>query len=67
MKNIRVRIDPEGREVIFPHIKTVHQLLNRLGFHSDEVLVIRGEELLTIDRFLQKDDFVIIRQVTSRG
>lgn len=67
MKNVRVRIDPDGQEYVFEHVKTVHQLLNRLRLRSEDVLVIRGEELLTIDRFLQQDDFVVIRKVISRG
>lgn len=67
MKNVCVRIDPDGQELVFEHVKTVHQLLNRLQLRAEEVLVIRGDELLTIDRFLQQDDVVVIRKVISGG
>ncbi|MBN2140129.1 MAG: hypothetical protein JW718_03890 [Desulfovibrionaceae bacterium] len=64
---IRVRLEPDGKILEFPRLNTVLQLLNRLGLRFNQVLVIRGPELLTRDRRLYAGDELTVRRVTSAG
>lgn len=64
---VRVHIEATGERLEFRRINTVLQLLGRLGLKSTEVLVIRGGELLTQDRFVGHEADIRIRHVVSRG
>lgn len=64
---ITIRLEPEGRELRFPKLSTVLQLLGRLNLARNSVLVIRNDELLTPDRRLEPGDVIILRSVASRG
>lgn len=64
---ITIRLEPEGREMQFPKMNTVLQLLGKLGLARNSVLVIRNNELLTPDRRLEPGDRIVLRCVASRG
>ena len=64
---ITVHTEPDGDTVQFEKLNTVMQLLNRMDRKSTRVLVIRGDELLTVDRRINPGDTIIIRDVISRG
>ncbi|WP_243439733.1 hypothetical protein [Fundidesulfovibrio soli] len=64
---VRVLIESTGEQREFRALKSVTQLLNRLGLKSTEVLVIRGRELLTPDRMIGHEGEIRIRHVVSRG
>lgn len=64
---ITVRLESENRELTFPKLNTVLQLLRRLNLGLNAALVIRGGELLTPDRRLEPGDVIVVRRVTSRG
>jgi sulfur carrier protein len=64
---ITVRLEPDCRELQFPKLRTVLQLLHKLGLGQGAVLIIRDGELLTPDRRLAPGDTIIVRRVTSRG
>ena len=55
------------REIEVTGVSTVDGLLRRLDIVPESVLVIRGEELLTLDRKLADDDTVELRPVISGG
>jgi sulfur carrier protein len=42
-------------------------MLNRLGYHRDQVLVIRGDTLVPGDAVLGDDDEIEVRPVISGG
>ncbi len=64
---ITVRLEPENRELTFPKLNTVLQLLHKLDLGLNAALVIRDGELLTPDRRLAPGDTITVRRVTSRG
>jgi len=64
---VRVVIESTGEQREFRALKSVTQLLNRLGLKPAEVLVIRGRELLTPDRMIGHEGEIRIRHVVSRG
>ena len=64
---VTVVMQPGGETVTFPRLNTVTQLLGKLKLKPTEVLVIRGRELLTVDRRLGPEDQLIVRSVISRG
>lgn len=64
---ITVRLEPEGRELQFPRLNTVLQLLRKLNLGLNSALVIRNGELLTPDRHLEPGDAITVRRVSSRG
>lgn len=66
-KPVRVTMEREGEVLEFPRLNTARQLLNKLGLAGDEALVIRGGELLTPDRKLDRGDEITVRTVVSRG
>ena len=55
------------RELDVPAPKNVAQLLQRLDFVPESVLVIRNETLVTKDEVLREADVVEIRPVISGG
>lgn len=64
---VRVVIEATGEEHQFRALRSVTQLLNKLGFKPAEVLVIRDKELLTPDRMIGHEALIRIRHVVSRG
>lgn len=64
---IKVRLEPEDKVVEFTSLNTVLQLLNKLGLHQTDALVIRDGQLLTQDMRIRKDDEITIRKVISVG
>jgi sulfur carrier protein len=64
---ITVTLSSQNQPIIFPKIKTVLQLLNKLDLRVNDALIIRDGELLTPDRHLRSGDNVTVRMVTSRG
>lgn len=61
-----VLVEPEQNSR-FIKAKSALKILNLLGYSGVDALVIRENELLTPDRRVFDDDFIIIRPVTSRG
>ncbi|WP_432737678.1 hypothetical protein [Maridesulfovibrio sp. FT414] len=64
---VTVRLEPEDKVVEFSSLNTVLQLLNKLGLHHTDALVIRDGQLLTQDLRIYKDDEITIRKVISVG
>ncbi|WP_320169120.1 hypothetical protein [Maridesulfovibrio sp.] len=64
---VTVRLEPEDKVMEFPSINTVLQLLNKLGLHQTDALVIRDGCLLTQDLRIAKGDVITIRKVISVG
>jgi Sulfur transfer protein involved in thiamine biosynthesis len=66
-KVLRVRLEPQGRELLQPAPCKVSSLLKRLGLNAEAVLVIRGDELVVEDELLRAGDEIEIRSVISGG
>jgi sulfur carrier protein len=64
---VLARIEPGGRQVSLPGLRSVQALLRALGLRQTQALVIRGGELLTQDRLLAPGDEIVVRTVTSAG
>jgi sulfur carrier protein len=55
------------REIEIHGPTRVAQLLKRMDIVAESVLVIRGDELLTVDAELEPDDVIELRPVISGG
>lgn len=64
---IKVRLEPDGKDLEFSGIKTVLGLLNKLGLRPTMALVAREGQLLTPDRRIGRGDEIMVRKVTSAG
>ncbi len=64
---MKVRIRHQRRELQLEGVRTVRELLDRLQFNPETVLVVRGTELLTRDALLAEEDEIEIRPVVSGG
>lgn len=64
---MRVRLNPQGRELEVGGVKRVSDLLAKLNVLPGTVLVIRGELLLTEDERLAAEDEIEVRAVVSGG
>lgn len=64
---VTVHMEREGETLTYSSLSTAHQLLNRLGLGVNDCLVIRGSELLTMDRKIHPGDTITVRTVVSRG
>ena len=64
---MRVRLQPQGREIDLERVKRVQDLLQRLSIIPGTVLVIRGDRLLTEDAALSESDEIELRAVVSGG
>ncbi|NLV97763.1 MAG: MoaD/ThiS family protein [Desulfovibrionales bacterium] len=62
-----VSLEPENQTLVFDRLKTVLQLLNRIGRKPGRVLVIRDGQLLTPDLILAPGDKILVRDVGSKG
>ncbi len=64
---MKVILRQPRREIELEGVRRVRDLLKRLDIVAESVLVIRGDELLTIDEPLSDDDVVELRPVISGG
>jgi sulfur carrier protein len=64
---VKVLLRNPRRELEVDGPMTIINLLDRLGLNREEVLVIRGDELVPGDETLADDDNVEIRPVISGG
>jgi sulfur carrier protein len=64
---VKVLLRNPRRELEVDGPMTIINLLDRLGMNREEVLVIRGDELVPGDETLADDDNVEIRPVISGG
>jgi sulfur carrier protein len=64
---VRVRLNPQGREIVVDGVKRVGDLLTRLKIIPGTVLVIRGDRLLTEDAAIGTGDEIELRSVVSGG
>lgn len=64
---MKVLLHNPRREVEVPGPITIVNLLDRLGFHRDAVLVIRDGELVPGDARLDDDESIEVRPVISGG
>jgi sulfur carrier protein len=64
---MKIVLRNQGREVELRGRRRVRELLAELGVMPDTVLVIRGQELLTVDEVVGEEDVVELRPVISGG
>jgi sulfur carrier protein len=64
---VQVHLHNPKRDVEVPGPLRVQDLVKRLGFNRESVLVIRGDSLVTGDATLDDGDDVEIRPVISGG
>jgi sulfur carrier protein len=64
---VQVHLHNPKRDVDVPGPLRVKDLVKRLGFNRESVLVIRGDSLVTGDATLDDGDDVEIRPVISGG
>ncbi len=64
---MKVILRQPRREIELEGVRRVSDLLRRLDVVAESVLVIRGDELLTVDEPLAEDDVVELRPVISGG
>lgn len=66
-REITVTLEPSGKELTMPRVKSVLQLFKKLGIKPGTALAIRDGGLLTPDREVLPDDHIIVRTVVSQG
>jgi sulfur carrier protein len=64
---MQVRLEPQGKQVTISGRRRVGELVQSLGILAGTVMVIRGEDLLTDDEFVDDTDTVELRAVISGG
>jgi sulfur carrier protein len=64
---MKVILRQPRREIEINGPTRVAQLLKRMDIVAESVLVIRGDELLTVDADLEPDDVIELRPVISGG
>jgi sulfur carrier protein len=64
---MKVILRQPRREIDVQGVKSVRGLLNRLDLVAESYLVIRGDDLLTVDDRLTEGDVVELRPVISGG
>ncbi len=64
---MKVVLRQPRREIEVEGVRRVSDLLSQLDIVPESVLVIRGDELLTIDEPLSEHDVVELRPVISGG
>ena len=64
---MKVLLRNPRREVEVAGPISIVAMLDRLGFHRDQVLVIRGDTLVPGDAMLDDDEEVEVRPVISGG
>jgi len=64
---MQVRLEPQGKQLTIAGRRRVGDLVQSLGILAGTVMVIRGEELLTDDEFVDDSDTIELRAVISGG
>jgi sulfur carrier protein len=64
---MQVRLEPQGKQLTIAGRRRVGDLVRSLGLLAGTVMVIRGEELLTDDEFVDDADSIELRAVISGG
>jgi sulfur carrier protein len=64
---MQVRLEPQGKQLTIAGRKRVGDLVQSLGILAGTVMVIRGDELLTDDEFVDDADTIELRAVISGG
>lgn len=64
---IKVWLEPPGKLLSIPRVKTAEQLLKFMGLKEEAALVARAGKLLTPDRRIWPNDELLVRVVASRG
>jgi len=64
---MQVRLEPQGKQLTIAGRKRVGDLVQSLGIIAGTVMVIRGDELLTDDEFVDDADTIEVRAVISGG
>ena len=64
---MQVRLEPQGKQVTIAGRRRVGDLVQSLGIIAGTVMVIRGDELLTDDEFVDDADTIELRAVISGG
>lgn len=64
---MRITLLPQRKEIDLPGRRRVADVLLHLGMLPGTVMVIRGDELVTEQDFLEPEDSVEIRSVISGG
>jgi sulfur carrier protein len=64
---MQVRLEPQGKQLTISGRRRVGELVQSLGILAGTVMVIRGEDLLTDDEFVDDNDTIELRAVISGG
>jgi sulfur carrier protein len=64
---MQVRLEPQGKQLTISGRRRVGELVQSLGILAGTVMVIRGDELLTDDEFVDDTDTIELRAVISGG
>jgi sulfur carrier protein len=64
---MQVRLEPQGKQLTISGRRRVGELVQSLGILAGTVMVIRGDELLTDDEFVDDADSIELRAVISGG
>jgi sulfur carrier protein len=64
---VKVLLRNPRREIEVAGPISIVKMLDRLGYHRDQVLVIRGDTLVPGDAMLDDDEEIEVRPVISGG
>ncbi len=64
---MQIRLEPQGKQLTLSGRRRVGELVQSLGIVTGTVMVIRGDELLTDDEFVDDQDTIELRAVISGG
>ena len=64
---MRITLLPQHKQVELDGRRRVADILQQLGLLPGTVMVIRGDELVTDQEFIEADDAIEIRNVISGG
>jgi sulfur carrier protein len=64
---MQIRLEPQGKQLTVSGRRRVGDLVQSLGILAGTVMVIRGDELLTDDEYVDDSDSIELRAVISGG
>ena len=64
---MQIRLEPQGKQVTLSGRRRVGEIVQSLGLLAGTVMVIRGDELLTDDEYVDDADSIELRAVISGG